>query len=122
MKRFISAVVFTVLLFPAAITGHPPSDAEFEYKAEKKMLKISIIHNVRSEKSHYINEIELKLNGKDIIRQKASVQTDLKGQRVVYVIPEINEGDEVEVSANCNVFGKKSFKHKIEAVKAVKEK
>ncbi|HDT15485.1 MAG TPA: hypothetical protein ENN55_04670 [Firmicutes bacterium] len=120
-KMFLSLLCF-VFAIPAAVSAHAPSDAEFKYIEGKKMLIITIEHKVRNEKSHYINDIKIRLNGKEVITQKASVQTDKEVQKIAYVIPDIKEGDEVELSAECSIMGRKNFTYNVKTVEKKTEK
>ncbi|MFP4466561.1 MAG: hypothetical protein ACLFP1_05885 [Candidatus Goldiibacteriota bacterium] len=117
MKKIFAFLLCIFFAVPAAVSAHSPSDAEFKYIEDKKMLKITIEHKVKNENSHYVENIKVKLNGKKIITQKTSVQTDKENQKIAYIIPDIKEGDEVELSAGCSIMGRKSFKYTVETVK-----
>ena len=95
--------------------GHPPDGVDLDFDVADHVLVVSVRHAVKDGSNHYVDEIEVELNGKRIIEQKLGSQPDLKMLRVLYVVPEAGVGDKLKVTAGCNVFGKKSGEITIEA-------
>ncbi len=104
MKRIIPATVF-VLAFCFAAFSHPPTDIIITFDLGKSAVYVDIKHGSKHIDKHYINQIIVLVNGKEMIRQKAITQTGNDGQRVMYVIPGLKAGDRVAIAADCSVFG-----------------
>lgn len=85
--------------------AHPPSDINITYTPETKMLKAIITHNVSNPKAHYINKVNVKLNGQEIIAHKLSRQDNNTEQTVSYLIPEAKAQDIIALEAYCNISG-----------------
>ncbi len=103
MKRFLILGLFMVSGF---LLSHPPSDIKVDFDLENKSIKIVIPHQVKNPKDHYIYELKITLNNKKIVEQYTKQQFDNNNQKFVYVIPELKEGDEIFIFAECNKFGK----------------
>ncbi|MEI8349568.1 MAG: hypothetical protein WCI77_05400 [Candidatus Omnitrophota bacterium] len=100
MKFFILFTSF--LLCAAAVYAHPPSSVNISRKGTT--IEVVVTHTVSNPSQHYIKLIEVFLNGKMIIEQHFCLQT-ANSQQAVYNIPELKNGDTVEVEADCNQFG-----------------
>ena len=64
-------------------------------------------HEVKDASEHIINKVVVKLNGKEILKQEFLTQENTEKQTVIYQIHDAKSGDKLEVTAHCNVFGKK---------------
>jgi hypothetical protein len=49
----------------------------------------------------------ISIGGKEIIRQEFNSQTNDKSQEAVYLIRDVRNGDRIEVTAYCNITGKR---------------
>lgn len=115
-RRFIKLCAFGVgslsvnsmLLssFSSTAYAHPPSDIKVTYDSITKILKAVIMHNVSDVKKHFINKVDVGLNGKEIIEHTISRQDNNTSQTVSYLIPDAKEGDILTVEAYCNISGK----------------
>ncbi len=101
MKYLLLAII--VLTFSTSF-AHPPSKIQINSSLEEKTISIEVEHKVRG-KDHFINFLEVLLNGKSIIKQNCSEQLTDEIQKFVYLIPELKEGDRVTIIAKCNKFG-----------------
>jgi len=103
MKKII--LVLVVLAF---LTGrgfcHPPTDIVITVSGIA--VDVIVMHAVSAPKTHYIDDIAVSVNGKEMITQKFIMQTEAALQRAVYVIPSLKKGDKIEVEADCNKSGK----------------
>lgn len=101
-------IMFSILSFfiSSAAYAHPPSDIKITYDSKAKILTALIMHNVSDVKKHYINKIDVGLNGKEIINQAISQQDNGISQKVSYLIPDAKAGDKISVEAYCNISGK----------------
>ncbi len=100
-------LVILFLIFSMQGFSHPAS--KITLSTEGTVLHITVNHDVGSSENHYINEILVFLNEKEIIRQIFSIQTN-NTQEVSYTIPSLKPGDEITVSANCSRGGRRSGK------------
>ena len=108
MRRVIlSSMAFFVFLFMAS-TGyaHPPSDIKITFDQAKKVLTAVLVHNVSNPSKHYINKVDIGLNGKEIIEQSISKQDNAVDQTVSYLIPDVKSGDVLSVEGYCSISGK----------------
>lgn len=96
-------LIFTVL----NLFGHPASKCELQFDQQESILSIHIIHNTKSITEHFIHKIEIALNKKVLVKQEFLSQADDQGTSLVYRLHDVKEGDEIEVTVHCNVFGKK---------------
>ena len=90
------------LFLPTQAFSHPASKVILS--VEGNILQVTVQHNVGNPQTHYINEITVTLNGKKIITQLFSLQTD-NTQKVSYTIPSLKPGDTITVLAHCNKGG-----------------
>ena len=101
--------------FSSTASAHPPSDIKITYDFYTKTLKAVITHKVSDVKKHFINKVDVGLNGKKIISHAISQQDNLISQTVSYLIPDAKTGDVLSVEAYCNISGK--LEKEIKAVK-----
>ncbi len=87
-------------------SAHPPSDILITYDTATKTLKAVITHQVSNPDKHFINKVDIQLNGQEIIEHKISRQDNNASQTVSYLIPEAKSGDTVSIEAYCNISGK----------------
>ena len=105
------AVIFMIICFSIAVCSvvyaHPPSDINISFDTKTKMLKAVIMHNVTLRPTnHYINKVDIGLNGGEIIEHKISKQDNDLTQTVSYLIPDAQVGDMLSVEAYCSISGK----------------
>jgi desulfoferrodoxin (superoxide reductase-like protein) len=107
MKRIVLLSGFFVFILLSAVAyAHPPSDIKITFDSETKMLNALIIHDVSNPSKHYIKEVDVFLNGKEIIRQSISQQDNFDSQRVSFFIPDAKINDVFSVEAYCSISGK----------------
>ena len=112
MNRFFTT--FLMLGFVLTLYAHPAKDVILEYNKETKTLKIIAKHEVNNAEKHYIDWLVVKVNGNEKARQEYQKQTNNAELVVEIVLENVQPGDEIEVITNCNKFGKKKAKIKIE--------
>ncbi len=115
-KKFVKLCVFgigslavnSMLLSSLGSTAyaHPPSDIKITYDSKTKILKAVIMHNVSDVKKHFINKVDVGLNGRKIISHAISQQDNNISQTVSYLIPDVKAGDKLSVESYCNISGK----------------
>jgi YbbR domain-containing protein len=108
MGRMISSLVacFAFLLVASTVYAHPPSDIQITFDPAKKMLSAVIVHNTSNPERHYINKVNVGLNGNKILEQDISRQDNGVDQTVSYLIPDAKDGDVLSVEGACNMSGK----------------
>jgi len=114
--RTLVLLAMMIVLAGLAV-AHPASEIIAEFDLETHTLTIELPHSVKSADKHFIDEIEIKLNGDVIITQKFMSQTNEEMQKASYVIVDAKVSDEIEIKANCNKFGKKKETIEIEKPK-----
>jgi len=115
MKRYHLKAVFLVtfiisfLLINGIPFAHPPSVLNVAYDTDTKLLTIKVLHNVSDPNGdHFINEIKVKLNGKDMVLQNFNSQSSSGEQDAQYIFIDAKPGDVIEILAVCNKFGDKT--------------
>jgi desulfoferrodoxin (superoxide reductase-like protein) len=63
------------------------------------------MHNTSNPESHYINKVDIVLNGKEIIEHEISRQDNNTSQAVSYLIPDAKTGDKLSLEAYCSISG-----------------
>ena len=118
-RTIISAgfVVFLLFIFlsihsiPAYATA--PKDLKLVYDSNTQTLHATITHSSPAPTFHYIKKVEIKKNGELISTNDYKNQPDKSTFSYTYTIP-ASEGDILEVTASCNLWGAKTEKVTIE--------
>ena len=115
MKKnfFILSIVILLIIVSIPASSHPASKVTLS--VEGKVLNVSVNHSVDNPENHYIDEIIVLLNDKEIIKQIFFIQTD-NLQKVTYTIPSLKAGDKITVKTNCRRGGKRSETITVEPV------
>lgn len=100
------------LLLICALAGsllaHPASKVMLDFNAETSELTVRFDHKVRDAADHFIYEVTVFLNNKEIIQQKLSSQDTTSEGKLIYRITDARAGDAIKVTTACNKSGKKS--------------
>jgi len=104
MKKMTVFLILSFFICSVAY-AHPPSDIKITYDSGTKILKAVIMHNVSDVKKHFINKIDISLNGKEIISHSISRQDNNVSQTVSYMIPDAKSGDALSVEGHCSLSG-----------------
>ncbi|HNQ35294.1 MAG TPA: hypothetical protein PKN80_04435, partial [bacterium] len=108
MKRAIwisLAAAVLVGLSAGPLRAHPPREVKLAFEAGRRQLTVEVSHQVPNEKRHYINRIEVTLDGRETVTQLCRRQTDQRTQTVVYLLPDAEPGSKIKVSVTCNLGG-----------------
>jgi len=109
-KSLIINFVIGFILISGVAFAHPPSTINATFDQDTKILTIQALHNVPNPTGdHYIEEIKVKLNGKDMVLQYFLTQTSSGVQEAQYLFIDAKSGDTIEVYALCNKFGDKTI-------------
>jgi hypothetical protein len=68
-------------------------------------LTATITHEVVDPISHYIELIEITINGRRVLEHKISGQDNSAKQYVRYGLPDVKDGDAVSIKAYCSLNG-----------------
>jgi Na+-transporting NADH:ubiquinone oxidoreductase subunit NqrC len=113
--KILQIVLVTVLLIGTTLlSAHPASSMKADFDKDTNILMVSFEHQVKNPADHFIYELAVKLNKKEIITQLVSKQETDKGGEYQYKIIDAKVGDTITVTAACNKSGKKSASLEIE--------
>lgn len=104
----IIPVLFLIMSFSHRSFAHSPQGIELVFDSETSTLKVSVEHRVSKKAYHFVDNVSVELNDEEIITQKFSIQGSEDTQTACYVIPELQPGDRLDITASCNVSGKKT--------------
>ncbi|MBN2603142.1 MAG: hypothetical protein JXA91_03300 [Candidatus Thermoplasmatota archaeon] len=108
MKRkyyfIIGMMLVSTSIFAVQILAHPPQGMVLDYNLETSTLNVTITHSTPGPTLHYINKIEVRLNTNLVLSQDYSSQPTTSQFTYSYNM-EAEAGDEIEVTAYCNIQG-----------------
>ncbi len=102
------------MLFSALLFAHPASEITVSYDADTMVLTVEYKHSVSDPVKHYIDEVSVTLDKKELVVQKLMSQDTEEGGKVFYRVRDLKTGDTVKVKVNCNRFGGKTTEFTIE--------
>lgn len=107
MKQSILFIIIAIICILAnGSLAHPPDSLKLSIDTTG-ILSVKVHHPVKDQAKHYIHQVTVELNGKEIIKQTFNSQTDKTEQELVYKIIDAKENDKITVTAYCNITGKK---------------
>ena len=101
--KFVAIVVpiFLALVAGAAL-AHPPQAISGFYDMGRGELNVTVQHLVTKPKEHFIDELIIYKNGKEVIKKRFDFQTSHRNQTMPpFGIP-ASVGDTFRVVADCN--------------------
>lgn len=107
-KKTSSLVILLLFAFTISISTHevlanPPSITNMSYDSSTNTLTVSFSHIVDNPDSHYIESVEIKVNGEVVL---SKTYTSQPGNSFTYEYDiEANPGDTIEITAICNLTG-----------------
>lgn len=112
----MKAIGLLLVLFGIGITvvAHPAQAVKAEYNSAKMELKITAEHSVSKPADHFINKIEVFVDGEKVITQTFKSQKDAKSQEVVYTLFDVKKGSKIKVTTVCNKIGIKNTEITVE--------
>lgn len=108
MKKYLILCVLILFAASCEAFAHPPVNVEVNYEPNGQTISVIVRHDVGNPRTHFIKEIDVSLNGKRIIEDKFTRQSNDNGQSADYEVPSLKKGDTVTVDAYCSVSGKKT--------------
>ena len=111
MKKLL--ILFVLIVAPLiSAKADPAKKVNLSYQNGK--LKIDILHRVKDVKTHYIDQIIINVDGKDVKTISLKTQSSQEAESLELPVPEIKSGSKVVVKTRCNEFGLKSGKLTVE--------
>lgn len=107
MKKTI-LVALAIFFSCSLMKADPAKKVNVTYQDGK--LKVEALHKVRNASNHFIDQVVVKVNGKELKTIRLDKQTSTASQLVEIELPDLKIGDQIEVVTRCNEFGKKSGK------------
>lgn len=108
MKNYIIALIVLFLGLSTVLSAHPAAAVTVGFNKEDNLLSVSFNHKVKDNADHYIKEIVVTLNKKEIIRQQLGLQDNNDGGALLYKINNLKVNDRLDITTICNKVGKKS--------------
>jgi hypothetical protein len=91
------------------VFAHPASEVKANFDRAKGSLTISFDHKVKDLNDHFIYDLKVLVNKKEIINQKISKQENLEGGSLYYRLTDTKPTDKITIVTDCNKGGKKSI-------------
>jgi hypothetical protein len=113
VSQLAGVLLVGMFVFTGVAAAHPPSALTVSYKADEGLLKIEISHPVGNVSDHYVEDVDVEVDGEDVADLSYSGQMDRQGQMVLVTIGHFNEGANLKVEADCNKFGDLEFTGKV---------
>jgi len=109
VKRFFIVVflVSFICVMPQASYAHAPKNVALEYDSASQTLSVAITHPSPFPSWHYIKTVSIKKNGSDVSTNTYENQPDKDTYTYTYKVEAVN-GDKLEVTANCSLYGHKT--------------
>ncbi len=106
--RYLPPILIVGLLFlQPLLYAHPPGDVDLEFNLEEHLLTVRVQHHTEAPLVHYINKIVVELNDNEMIVQRFKKQPTKNIQIAVYKMIDAKIDDVIQVTAYCNINGKK---------------
>lgn len=102
-KKIIFIALFAVSA--ALMLSHPPSDIEISYDLETGIIEVAVRHSVGNPNNHYISEVVITHNDREMLTHRLLKQEDGKGTLFKYRLPDMESGMTLKVTARCNRVG-----------------
>jgi hypothetical protein len=107
-KISLAILIGILLLLSTNAFATPPDSIKMSFDSTGTIMTARIFHNTKNLSVHYITLVTLQLNGKQIIQQTISRQFSKTEQDVVYEIIDAKKGDQIALTAQCILYGKKT--------------
>ena len=96
--------LFFLLLSTAVSWAHPPKEVLPSWDG-KGVLKVEIVHNVDNPQKHYVNHVNIYLDGKIIEQKDYTQQGTNNGEVLTFSLGKLPSGSTIKVEATCVIFG-----------------
>lgn len=103
-------LLFTLVIMVMTLSAHPPKKITLKFDNKTQELDVRIDHSVKNKNEHFVDNIMVKINGTEVQSNDYTKQKDMKADVYRIVLENVKAGDEIELTASCNKWGKKSKK------------
>jgi len=100
--------VAAFLCLAATAFAHPPKVMDVSYDEQTSTLTINITHTTTNRTYHFINRIDILVNGRLAEEKTFGSQTSNTMQTYVTRLKNVRSGDSIQVKAYCNRRGQKT--------------
>ncbi|MGM0501020.1 MAG: hypothetical protein ACQERJ_00700 [Bacillota bacterium] len=114
MKRSI-LVLLIILIVSGGALGHSPEKMELDFDQETHLLDVKVYHPTSNVYSHFIDKLQVYLNGSEIINQRVYTQLKSEFHLFKYKITDAELEDEIKVKAFCSRSGEQTKTLTVEA-------
>jgi len=109
MKKILLALILLAAV-PVVMNANPARKVTLKYDNETEKLTITILHPVRDTVKHYISEITILVDDKEIEKKELTSQSSADTEVYEITLPGLKKGSVIEVETKCNQFGRKKGK------------
>ncbi|MBN1621260.1 MAG: hypothetical protein JW871_01565 [Endomicrobiales bacterium] len=102
--KFLPAVLI-IISSTVQANAHPPKAMDIEFDNESRMINLTLKHNVRDNKEHFINKVQVYVDGNLAVIQNFGSQTDKKCQKISYILVDAEIGSEIKIISACSMGG-----------------
>jgi hypothetical protein len=100
----ICMLLLSTIFIVMPAMAHPSQDMVLDYNLETSELSVTITHETPAPTVHYIYKVDIELNNQLIISEEYDSQPTNDVFTYIYII-ETEIGDEITVTAICNIQG-----------------
>lgn len=97
-------LIFSVCIIWSPASAHPPQDMELGYDSDTGELRVTIQHTVADASDHFISNVVVLVQGKEIGQYPYTEQPDSRSFTYIYQV-QADQGEEITVRALCNKAG-----------------
>ena len=109
MKHSILALTVLFLALVVALPAHPAASVTASFDKATNLLTVSFKHQVKDNKDHFISDVVIERNRKEVAWQKLSYQDNAEGGTLVYKVNDLKAKDKLIITTTCNKIGKKNY-------------
>ena len=106
--RKLLFIFILALFFIGSVSSHPPQDVTGSFNLSDKTLTVEVTHRGGGGTRHFIDTITITRNGREILKQEISSQSN-DVQPFVYLLPDVEAGDQLAVNVTCNISGSRQL-------------
>ncbi|MBN1615116.1 MAG: hypothetical protein JW950_11670 [Deltaproteobacteria bacterium] len=99
--------LFCIIALPGVAAAHPPKEVALSYDPPSGNLQVKIVHSSPFPNNHYIERVEIRVNGKVQNVLDYQNQPDKPSFAYTYRI-KAAAGDTLEAKVICNIYGSKT--------------
>jgi hypothetical protein len=108
MRKILIVLCLGIICLTASrLYAHSPEKVVLSYDQNSQLLTVETAHSVSNPDRHFVNRIEVSLNGKVIIDKEPARQNE-SGLTEVYPLANVKSGDIIKATAFCSKGGDQS--------------